>query len=233
MSRRTAGWARRFAGALALVVCVACTPAAPPTPEPVRYVVVKGDTLGKIARAHAVTVEDLRAWNHLTTDVIEIGQVVEIRVGGAPVAATPKKRGTRRRIGTAVVPDEAVPGTDPLPAMPAPKPCVPPPTGDDLGEQGAVASQGLDRGQVRAAMNAFVGHTLRCFPPEAAAGTVMTDLVVGCDGRVTSVTVSDDGGFDAATIGCVRDVLGRTPFPAHDLPDGYTFGYPLSFSFDE
>jgi hypothetical protein len=117
--------------------------------------------------------------------------------------------------------------------MPSAKPCLPPPTGDDLGDEGAVASRGLERAQVKGAMNAFVGHTLRCFPAEATAGTVMTDLVVGCDGRVASVTVSDDGGFDAATIACVRDVLGRTPFPAHDLPDGYPFGYPLSFSFDE
>lgn len=212
--------------ALLLAAWLACGPAAPTAPEPVRYTVVKGDTLGKIAKAHGVSVDELRAWNHLSGDTIEVGQVIEIHTA-APVAATPRRR--KGRAGDAPV---AVGGDD-LPPRPAPKACLSGPSGDDLGEAGAAASQGLDGDDVRAAMRGFVGHTLRCFAADAPSGTVGTELVVGCDGVVRSVEITNDGGFDAATVACVRDVLGRTPFPAHDLPDGDRFAYPLVYTAPE
>jgi hypothetical protein len=29
---------------------------------------------------------------------------------------------------------------------------------------------------------------------------------------------------------CLRDTLRYAPFPAHDMPDGYTFGYRVNLS---
>ncbi|HEX7342528.1 MAG TPA: substrate-binding domain-containing protein [Rhodanobacteraceae bacterium] len=51
------------------------------TPVPSKiswYTVTAGDTLPKIAQAHAVSVEQLRTWNHLTDDHIHVGQKLAI-----------------------------------------------------------------------------------------------------------------------------------------------------------
>ncbi|MEN0064371.1 MAG: LysM peptidoglycan-binding domain-containing protein [Myxococcota bacterium] len=45
---------------------------------PTRYVVQRGDTLGKIAKAHGVTVDQLRKWNGISGDLIEVDQVLSI-----------------------------------------------------------------------------------------------------------------------------------------------------------
>jgi phosphate transport system substrate-binding protein len=42
------------------------------------YKVAKGDTLYSIARAHAVDVSDLRAWNHLKGNEVKTGQVLRV-----------------------------------------------------------------------------------------------------------------------------------------------------------
>ena len=42
------------------------------------YTVVSGDTLSKIARKHSVSVADLRKWNHLHSDMLQIGQVLKV-----------------------------------------------------------------------------------------------------------------------------------------------------------
>ncbi|HJP97665.1 MAG TPA: LysM peptidoglycan-binding domain-containing protein, partial [Rhodanobacteraceae bacterium] len=42
------------------------------------YTVVSGDTLSKIARAHSVTVENLRKWNHLHSDTLQVGQALVV-----------------------------------------------------------------------------------------------------------------------------------------------------------
>lgn len=49
------------------------TPAASST-----YEVVSGDTLSKIARAHSVSVEDLRKWNDLHGDMLKVGQELKL-----------------------------------------------------------------------------------------------------------------------------------------------------------
>ncbi|HEX7368727.1 MAG TPA: substrate-binding domain-containing protein, partial [Rhodanobacteraceae bacterium] len=51
----------------------AATPAASAT-----YTVVSGDTLSKIARNKSVTVEDLRKWNHLHSDMLRVGQELKV-----------------------------------------------------------------------------------------------------------------------------------------------------------
>ena len=40
------------------------------------YKVVKGDTLGSIAKRHDVEVTQLRKWNHLRNDQIKLGQTL-------------------------------------------------------------------------------------------------------------------------------------------------------------
>jgi phosphate transport system substrate-binding protein len=42
--------------------------------QPKTYTVVSGDTLSRIAQAHSVTVDDLRKWNHLHSDILQVGQ---------------------------------------------------------------------------------------------------------------------------------------------------------------
>ncbi|HLI18912.1 MAG TPA: substrate-binding domain-containing protein [Rhodanobacteraceae bacterium] len=54
----------------------AAAPAAPASPS--TYTVVSGDTLSKIARDHSVSVEDLRTWNHLHSDMLKVGQELKM-----------------------------------------------------------------------------------------------------------------------------------------------------------
>lgn len=50
----------------------------PPTPTQVVYTVQRGDTLGSIALRFGVTVEAIQALNHMDSNVIYIGQVLQI-----------------------------------------------------------------------------------------------------------------------------------------------------------
>jgi len=62
------------------------TPTATATPEPVTYTVVAGDSMGAIARAHGVELEDLLAVNDIDNPSrISVGQVIIIPGPGAPV----------------------------------------------------------------------------------------------------------------------------------------------------
>ncbi|MBP1473305.1 substrate-binding domain-containing protein [Frateuria sp. MAH-13] len=50
----------------------------PTVAKPRTYKVASGDTLSSIARAHAVDVSDLRAWNHLKGNELKAGQVLRL-----------------------------------------------------------------------------------------------------------------------------------------------------------
>lgn len=207
-------------------------------PEPIEYVVVSGDTLTKIGRLHGVEVAEIQAWNQLSGDRIDVGQILQIYPsGGAGEAAvsTPPagQRRSARRTGGGAVPKEA--STSGALTMPPPQACVPPPSVDDApeagDEAGYVSSVGLSLAQVKAGMDAALPTLGRCVQagpwPE---GSVELQLTVACTGQVAQVRVLDDGGLDEALVACVRDTLGFAAFPAHDLPDGFVFGYPLRFS---
>ena len=117
-------------------------------------------------------------------------------------------------------------------ARPAAKPCLAEPTGEGLADEGIVSSAGLDGDTVRTVMRGFVGNTLACVPAGTAPnGTLTTEIRVGCDGVVAEVRVSDPGGLPEDLVTCVRETLTYAEFPAHDLPDGYTFTYPVTFTF--
>ncbi len=42
--------------------------------DPTYYTVIQGDTLYRISRTYGVTVDQLKQWNHLTDNIISIGQ---------------------------------------------------------------------------------------------------------------------------------------------------------------
>ena len=55
----------------------------------VTYEVVRGDTLFVIAKQHGVTVDQLRSWNGIQGDLIEVGDQLTIYVDAPPAGATP------------------------------------------------------------------------------------------------------------------------------------------------
>lgn len=209
------------------------------SPPPPTYTVVRGDTLTKIARAHDVTVDELRAWNGISGDLIEVGQVLVVGEPGAadapeaaPARAKPQRAKKRTRAPASSLKPTAASGPAAL-DMPAPQPCLAGPTDAEAtdDEAGFAASAGLSGEQVRSALRAFEPNLARCLSADdPAAGTAELELTVGCDGRVKAVTLVDDGGLPGPLVSCVRDTLGYAPFPPHDMPDGFTFGYPVTVS---
>lgn len=72
-----------------------------------RYIVERGDTLGEIAKAHGVTVQDIRSWNGLHGDLIEVDQVLVMwdaepaGLSAKPGRARPRSEPARPPGGTA------------------------------------------------------------------------------------------------------------------------------------
>jgi LysM repeat protein len=88
-------------GAKVPAAATANKPVAPPVAKPLpvvsarEHVVQKGETLYKIAQTYHVKIDQIKTWNHLTTDGVAIGQVLSIGAyspaahqDNAPVAAT-------------------------------------------------------------------------------------------------------------------------------------------------
>ncbi|MFT5685279.1 MAG: murein DD-endopeptidase MepM/ murein hydrolase activator NlpD [Myxococcota bacterium] len=221
---------------LILFGMLACEPT-PTAPPPITYTVVKGDSLSKIAREYGVTVDALRQVNGISGDLIDIDQVLTIPAEGEVIASagTAKKKSAPRKRSSGGG-GRTISATTPPPAgglsMPTEQPCLDGPSLTDLDgdEPEMVASAGLSHSQVSRAMDAFVGQTGRCITGDWPVGVVTLDITVACSGRVAAVRVTDGGGLDGALTGCVSDTLRYAAFPAHDMPDGFTFGYPLRFS---
>ena len=218
------GSARVLGCALLLAGCDWLGTDAPP--EAIAYKVVRGDTLFEIATDHGVTVDELRAWNGIEGDRIDVGQVLRIERG----TATPQPAPSRSRASTA---RHAAPSATPEGlslTMPEPQPCLEGPSLDGAGDEAMAASEGLSEAQVRAAMNGFVHHTLTCIGDAEPTDALDLELVVGCDGRVSAVNLLAANDWPATVHTCVREVLKHTPFPAHGLPDGDRFTYPLRYT---
>lgn len=77
------------------------------------YTVKSGDNLGAIAKRHGTTVAKLREANNLKTDQIKVGQKLKVPAGGAKKSSEP-------------APSAAAPKSEPLPAVPALPPSLPP-----------------------------------------------------------------------------------------------------------
>lgn len=192
--------------------------------EPTRYTVVRGDTLSLIARAHGVTVAELKGWNQLEGDLIEIGQVLLIWPTAAGSAPSPGRSGPR--------PDRGGTPDRPRLELPPPKPCLAGPHLDGTADEAMAASEGLSHEQVSAAMNGFLPNVLPCLDgvDPAPAEALRLAIRVGCDGRVASIDVADAGDWSSEPARCVVDLLRYAPFPAHGLPDGDRFEFPLRYS---
>ncbi len=219
------------------------------------YSVVKGDTLGRIAQRQGVSVDELRQWNGIDGDLIEIGQQLALGPSGpgtpvwqllrerflpkeAPEEAVQeaepvtekrtRRRATRDRVESPPSDvDAEAPSYDPL-HMPPAKPCLDPTTGTGGGSFGR--SQGLDHGQINDAVAGFQKETFRCFEgrPETR-GEIVLSIVVGCDGRVLRSSVEDNDTGDADFGVCVAEVFRHAPFPAH-ARDEAEFAVPLRFT---
>jgi len=251
------------------------------------YTVVRGDSLSVIARREGRTIAELREWNGISGDLIEIGQVLTVgpEVESDPwtvfdlsgqwlaslreALAGPSAGTSGEGDEAAVVPENSVvvprrsrrsaqglrrsrarqsrdnrgergaedfsgPAGVPLawPAlrMPAAKSCLAADAGIEEGSFGR--SQGLDADEISAATRAFQEQTLRCYQGrESAAGEVLVQLVVGCDGRVRRSQVTGDDTGTEGFADCVADVMRYASFPAH-ARDEVEFVVPMQFVAD-
>lgn len=155
-------------------------------------VVTRGDTLGRIAKGAGVSVQELRTWNDLDGDLIQVGQELAIgastpgepawrmlveRLSAPEVApdiveevasdAPPPARRRRARRAPAQGPDEGFvdePATSWPPLRPpSPKECIDPFAGlDGGGDRAFGRSAGLEGWEVKAGVAAFQEQTLRC-----------------------------------------------------------------------
>ncbi len=193
------------------------------TEDVVEYTVVRGDTLTRIAQNHGVSVEQLQSWNALSSDRIEVGQRLKIHGSEASVSTPdvatkrkPRPSSKRSAIGR----------------MPKPKPCLAGPSLDDLDEDlpDIQSSIGLSLEQIRGPMRTASNSLADCIEGPWPDAVVELSIAVGCDGRVSAVDVMDGGGVAPGTLSCFKDRLRYVGFPAHDMPDGFQFRYPLTLS---
>jgi hypothetical protein len=127
----------------------------------------------------------------------------------------------------------SAPVSAPKLAKALPKKCLPPPSADDLGDDDAVASEGLTVDDIRGGMRAPVQAAAQCLP----AGThgnfqVVLEVTAGCNGLVSQASIDDAGGLPRAVTDCISATVAQAGFPAHALPDGATFYYPIRFAAD-
>lgn len=196
-------------------------------PEATIHDVVRGETLGKIAERYDVTVEQLREWNELRGDLIEVGQQIRVLTDAAGEIAEkvpkPKRANMKRRERA-----PASPSAHGL-RLPPREPCKTGPSVDGLGEEAMAASEGLTRDQIRGPVHAMLDPIAGCVAGAPPTGRILTSITVACTGRVSKVIVDDDAGWPPELVACVRDVLRYADFPAHDLPDGETFTQDFGF----
>ena len=87
------------------------------------YTVQKGDTLYSLARANNLTVQELRTLNNLSSDALEIGQV--LRFSASEPLPTPPRPAPPASNGVTITPPAApAPAAVPAPQAPKPAPVV-------------------------------------------------------------------------------------------------------------
>lgn len=118
-------------------------------------------------------------------------------------------------------------------AKPAPKRCLSGPTEADLkGDNSIAMARGLTASQVRTGMSRVTRYTLQCFPSGTrGAHTVTVEVTAGCDGTVKDVWLANSGGLPSPITSCITQTIYAASFPAHALPDGALFQYPIQYRF--
>ena len=82
---------------------------------------------------------------------------------------------------------------------------------------------------VTTALNTVIQTALYCPQPDGATGFNLTfELLVGCDGLVSSIQTVDDDGAPEPYVACVIEVIQKADFPAHDLPEGMSVTYRVN-----
>jgi hypothetical protein len=79
-------------------------------------------------------------------------------------------------------------------------------------------------------MGGFINHVVPCIGGESPTQTLLLEITVACSGVVDGVEVLEQGDWPAEVASCVAETLSYAEFPAHDLPDGESFQYPLKFT---
>jgi len=176
------------------------------------------DTVQRLARQRQATREatlEERSLAHAgTAESVDIQRAVAPRVPSA-----------------AHIPDHPV--RPPSLPRPAARRCLAGPNADALDvDHGYLASEGLSADQIRTSMRGFVQHTMQCIP-KGTRGTFsyQAEITVGCDGRVSDVRTTREGGLPTRVRQCIAQTLGFAAFPAHALPDGVTFEYPIQYRY--
>ena len=191
-----------------------------------KYKVISGDSLSKIAKEHHVTVDQLKKWNNLSTDIIKVGQRLIVGNNAPPSKAIVKKG--KKNAG--IVMHKSAMTAVPTKKLPRAKRCL---GGPDVGslneERGMMTNQGLSSNQISNAMNNFFPQLSDCMPDVWPTASIEVDFNVGCDGRVSYVRITKEDGLDFDIQTCLEDSFQYAEFPAHDLPDGMDFSYPIQF----
>ena len=193
------------------------------------YEVIKGDTLHKIASKYSVSVDDLRHWNQLSGDLIEIGQTILIKKD-VPTPPTKTAKAKKSAHGDIVMHKMGMTAA-PTKKMPNAKRCLSGPDVSSLDdERGMMTNNGLSSQQISSAMNKFFPQLSDCMPDVWPTANIEVDFNVGCNGLVSYVRIVKDDNMDFEIQSCLEDAFQYAEFPAHDLPDGMDFTYPIQFA---
>ena len=121
------------------------------TDATVQYTVKSGDTLSRIAKTHGVTVAELRSWNGISGDLIEVGQQIEIRSRGPSTVEQPTKSVSKRTRSTSKPKKKGL-------SLPPKKRCLKGPSLADLSEDepDIQASVGLRHSEIQGPMSKFL-----------------------------------------------------------------------------
>ncbi len=97
-----------------------------------------------------------------------------------------------------------------------------------MGDEGASVLDGLSVSQVTVAMNSFLPELRRCASSEGPVrAKIEAEIEVSCDGTVARVGFPEAENHDEALLSCLGETLSHAAFDAHDMHDGYVFGYAL------
>jgi hypothetical protein len=96
-------------------------------------------------------------------------------------------------------------------------------------DHGMMTNNGLSSQQISKSMNKFFPQLSSCMPDVWPTANIEIDFNVGCNGLVSYVRIVRDDNLDFTIQECIEDAFQYAEFPAHDLPDGMDFSYPIQF----